>query len=37
MVMVIENLFLTMENGYGPEKPVKKYECIGYYQKRIGT
>ena len=26
-----------MENAYGPEKPVIKYECIRYYQKRVGT
>ena len=26
-----------MKNAYGPEKPVIKYECIGYYQKRVGT
>ena len=22
---------------YGPTKPVKKFECIGHYQKRIGN
>ena len=29
--------FPAVENAYGPEKPVKKYECFGHYQKRVGT
>ena len=29
--------FPAAENVYGPEKPVKKYECIGHYQKRVMT
>ena len=30
-------VFPVMENAYGPEKPVKKYEYIGHHQKRVGT
>ena len=30
-------VFPAMENAYGLEKPVKKYECICHYQKRAGT
>ena len=29
--------FPAVENASSPEKPVKKYECIGHYQKRVGT
>ena len=29
--------FPAVENAYGLEKPVKKYECIGHYQKRVGA
>ena len=25
------------KNTYGPEKPVKKYECSGQYEKGVGT
>lgn len=28
--------FGAVKNFYGPTKPVKKFECIGHYQKRIG-
>ena len=31
------DFFPSVENAYGPKKPVKKYECIGHYQKRVGT
>ena len=27
----------AVKNVYEPDKPVTKYECIGHYQKRIGT
>ena len=27
----------AVKDVYGPEKPVTKYECIGHYQKRVGT
>ena len=27
----------AVEKVYRPDKPVKKYECIGHYQKRVGT
>ena len=27
----------AVKDIYGPTKPVKKYECIGHYQKRVGT
>ena len=26
-----------MENADGPEKPVKMYECVDYYKKRVRT
>ena len=29
--------FPAVENAYRPKKPVKKYEWIGHYQKRVGT
>ena len=29
--------FPVVENAYGPEKPVKKYECIGHYRKSWDT
>ena len=29
--------FPAVENSYTPEKPVKMYECISHYQKRVGT
>ena len=29
--------FPAVENAYGPEKPVKTYERIGHYKKRVGT
>ena len=29
--------FSSRGNTYCPEKPVKKYECIGHYKKRVGT
>ena len=29
--------FPAVENAYGPDRPVKKYEFIGHYQKRVGT
>ena len=29
--------FPPVENVYGSEKPVKKYECFGHYQKRVTT
>ncbi|XP_066932065.1 uncharacterized protein [Clytia hemisphaerica] len=29
--------FTAVQNTYGPRKPVKKHECIGHYQKRVGT
>lgn len=29
--------FSAVENIYGPTKKLKKYECIGHYQKRVGT
>ena len=35
MVIMIQKLF--HENAYSPEKPARKYECIGHYQKRVGT
>ena len=25
----------TVEDAYGPGKPVKKYKCIGNYQKKV--
>lgn len=28
--------FPEVENTYDLEKHVKKYECIGHYQKRVG-
>ena len=28
---------LTMEDAYGPEKPIKKYECIGHSKKKVET
>ena len=27
--------FPALENAFGLEKPIKKYECIGHYQKRV--
>ena len=27
----------AVQDIYGPAKPVSKYECIGHYQKRVGT
>ena len=30
-------VFSAVENIYGPKKKLKKYECIGHYQKRVGT
>ena len=29
--------FPSVENVYGPSKKMKKRECIGHYQKRVGT
>lgn len=29
--------FTAVQNVYGPSKPVVKCECIGHYQKRVGT
>ena len=29
--------FSGVENIYGPEKKVTKFECIGHYQKRVGS
>ena len=29
--------FRVLENAYGSEKPVKKYECIGHCQKKVET
>ena len=28
--------FPNVENADGPEKPVKMYECVDYYKKRVG-
>ena len=28
--------YTAVKDFYGPMKPVKKYECIGHYQKRVG-
>ena len=29
--------YSAVKEFYGPKKPVKKFECIGHYQKRIGS
>ena len=29
--------YTAVKNIYGPCKPVKKCECIGHYQKRVGS
>jgi len=29
--------FAAVQNIYGPDKPVNKFECIGHYQKRVGS
>ena len=29
--------FPNLENADGPEKPVKMYECVDYYKKRVRT
>ena len=35
-ITAVENT-AAAKNTYGPEKPVKKYECIGQYEKGVGT
>ena len=29
--------FSAIKDVYGPSKPAKKFECVGHYQKRVGT
>ena len=27
----------AIKDTYGPTKPIKKFECVGHHQKRVGS
>ena len=29
--------YSAVKDIYGPGKPIKKFECVGHYQKRVGS
>ena len=33
---MLTEAYPTVKDIYGPTKPIKKFECVGHYQKRVG-
>ena len=36
-MVTAKHILLSKIYIYGPGKPIKKFECVGHYQKRVGS